>query len=309
MVDNVQSEKNRGQVVPKDIRNVKKEEPKRYIILRKPKDSGQCDEPGKLSESRKHIKYGEFDAEPPQSPGIALKLVALCTAICFLGLIAFSYWPGNFLQLAGLVKSSELLKRDVGSSIMQSVVQITVVHRGNGSLGTAGQKAGTGFNVQPDGVIITNHHVIEGALNITVRFPNGSVYKADQWRSKPESDLAIIYLKAEGLPVIELNYKMPATGDKIKVLGNPRALKNILVEGKVGPYLRISGVEGKVFSLDAPIFPGNSGSPVLDINGKAVGVVFGTMSKVVNGEEKTAGLALCIDKVQELLGLPELEDH
>lgn len=301
-VDNEQSEKNKDRITPNDISHVKQGGPRRYTILRKPKNSEQCGEPGKLSESRKHIKLGQFDEESPRGTGIILKLVALCTAICFLGLIAFSYWPGNFLQLAGLVKSSDVLKREVDDSIIQSVVQITVVHQEQSPLGPAGQKAGTGFNVKPDGVIITNYHVIEGALNITVRFPNGRVYKATQWRSKPEADLAVINLEAEGLPVIELNnYQIPAPGDTIRVLGNPRALKNILVEGTVGPYVKINGVQGKVFSMDAPIYPGNSGSPVLDTSGQAVGVVFGTMTRTINAEEKTVGLATCIDEVQELI--------
>ena len=84
------------------------------------------------------------------------------------------------------------------------------------------------------------------------------------------------------------------------MVGNPLALSNIVVEGNVGQYLKVMGKQGKIFSMDAPIYPGNSGSPVFDMNGQVVGVVFGSMNVGEEGNEKVAGLAVTIDEALDL---------
>jgi len=135
-----------------------------------------------------------------------------------------------------------------------------------------------------------------------VTVPDGNIYKAVRWLSRPESDLAVIVLQAAGLPAAPVNTSWPpAPGDKIRVAGNPLAFNNIVVEGNVGRYLRINDMEGKIFSMDAPIYPGNSGSPVFDMSGRVVGVVFGTMGEGNDGSEKAAGLAVTIDEAADLI--------
>ena len=243
----------------------------------------------------------DFEEAPARS-SLLVRVVAFVTVIAFLGLVAVTSWPGREISMADLVRESFQLKEDATTNPAQAVVLINVVSRKPGSSVAVEQKTGTGFNVDPGGVIVTNHHVIENALNMTITFPDGKIYKAVRWLSRPESDLAVIVLQAAGLPAAPVNTSWPpAPGDKIRVAGNPLAFNNIVVEGNVGRYLRINDMEGKIFSMDAPIYPGNSGSPVFDMSGRVVGVVFGTMGGGNDGSEKAAGLAVTIDEAADLI--------
>ncbi len=244
-------------------------------------------------------------------PGSRLwrRLIAFITVLAFLGLVFYTSWSNNGAPFAEIVKESFLLKKDMDTRLLQSVVQINIVSRRQDAAIAVEQKKGTGFNVDPCGLIVTNYHVVENALNMTITFPDGKIYKAQCWSSRPECDLAVISLQANGLPVAPVNYSgWPAIGDKIRVLGNPLALKNILVEGKVEQYLRLKDKKGKIFSIDAPIYPGNSGSPVFDMDGRVVGVVFGNVRIEEEGKESFYGLAVTIDEIEDLLVSAKQQD-
>ncbi len=238
------------------------------------------------------------------------RLLAFITVLAFLGLVFYTSWPNNGAPFAEMVKESFRLKQGMDAKLLQSVVQISVVSRRQDAAIAVEQKKGTGFNVDPGGLIVTNYHVIENALNMTITFPDGKVYKAQRWSGKPEYDLAIISLQAAGLPAVPVDFSgWPAIGDKIRVLGNPLELKNILVEGKVEQYLRLKDNQGKIFSIDAPIYPGNSGSPVFDTEDRVVGVVFGNVRIEEEGKERFAGLAVTIDEIADLLVSVKQQDE
>lgn len=228
-----------------------------------------------------------------------MRIVALVTAVAFLGLIVSVSWPKINLPLANLVSESMRLEQDIDIQRLQgAVVKIDVLAKINDSTIAVAQKSGTGFNIDDQGLIVTNHHVIDGALNMTITFPNGQICKANYWSSKPEFDLAIIGLEADNLPVVPLNTKEPpVSGAKVRVVGNPLGLNNIVAEGELKQYLKVSGNPEKVFSISAPIYPGNSGSPVFDRNGQVVGVVFATMQKQNDGKSEVIGLAVPVAEV------------
>lgn len=241
------------------------------------------------------------EEEIPRRRPVWLRIVAFLTILAFLGLVAATSWPPYKGQLLELVLNSMKLQKNIDAELLQAVVQISVVSQKQNVPLAAEQKSGSGFNIDPRGVIVTNHHVIDGALNITVTFPDGKVYPARRCSSRPEYDLAVLTLEAEGLPTVPLNTSGElAPGDQIRVVGNPLTLNNIVVEGKVEGYLLVGSKPDRVFSIDAPIYPGNSGSPVFDRNEQVVGVVFGTLSGPENGREKTSGVAIPIREVLEL---------
>lgn len=233
---------------------------------------------------------------------VLFRVAAFITLLAFIGLVAAtSFQSFRNASLTGLITESLHLKKDIDNNLMQSVVQIQVVSRKDGSSIAVEQKHGTGFNINSRGVIVTNRHVVEGALNVVVEFPDGRVFKAVNWSSRAEYDLAVINLDCTGLPVVTLDDRgAPKPGDKIRVVGNPLSLNNIVVEGTVKEYLTVNGKADQVFTIDVPIYPGNSGSPVYGRNGRVVGVVFGTINRTENGKDMIDGLAIPIIEVLDL---------
>jgi S1-C subfamily serine protease len=247
-------------------------------------------------------KHANDDIHIKSRSSWRLRIVALFTAVAFLGLVGITSWPALQAPLGDLVTRSLQLEKDIDIQRLQAaVVQINVLARKQGALATVEQRSGTGFNIDGRGVIVTNHHVIKDALNMVITFPDGKVYKAVNWASKPEFDLAVITMQADQLPVVPLNTEeQPASGDKVRVVGNPLGLNNVVAEGQVEQYLMVGDKPARVFGISAPVYPGNSGSPVFDHDGRVVGVVFGNWHRQVNGVDKVTGLAIPIQEVLDL---------
>ena len=244
----------------------------------------------------------EFDEELEEmrrGRSVLVRVVAFFTAVAFLGLVVLTSLPAFRAPLSELVAESLQLEKDINvKQLQRAVVQINVVARESIA---AQQKSGTGFNIDPRGVIVTNHHVIENAQNMTIKFPNGDIFKADHWSSRPEIDLAVIGLKGESLPAVPLDSSgFPSRGDKIRVVGNPLGLNNIVAEGRVKDYLQLKDRPGRIFTIDAPIYRGNSGSPVFNREGRVVGVIFATWNRESQGKNDKVGLAIPVQEVLQM---------
>lgn len=160
-----------------------------------------------------------------------------------------------------------------------------------------GESRGTGFSISGDGTIITNHHVIEGETEVRAAYPEEGLFQAEVVETYPEIDLAVLDVEGTGLPHLPLAETaefMP--GEHIYFIGNPLRFQGIANEGEVIGYRNLQGWEEPVLMLDAPIYRGNSGSPVINEDGEVIAVVFATID---DDEQGRVGLAVPIDYLHQ----------
>ena len=153
--------------------------------------------------------------------------------------------------------------------------------------------SGTGFIVRSDGYILTNNHVVADADRVTVKLADGREFKGKVLLD-PNTDLAVIKIDATGLPAVSF-----ADSDSVKVgqwsvaIGNPFGLRNTVTVGVVSALRREtdSGYDGpEAIQTDAPINPGNSGGPLVDLNGKVIGINF----MIYSTTNQSAGIGFAI---------------
>jgi S1-C subfamily serine protease len=139
---------------------------------------------------------------------------------------------------------------------------------------------GSGFIINPDGQILTNNHVVQGAQQLTVKLSNQKEYKARVLAREPASDLALIRIEAPGkLPSLHLGESDNlVVGQKVLAIGNPFGFQGTLTTGIVSSLDRSIQTEDSrvplegMIQTDAAINPGNSGGPLLDSHGNVIGI-------------------------------------
>ena len=144
----------------------------------------------------------------------------------------------------------------------------------------AGERNGSGFVVQRDGLVVTNRHVVQGAELITVMVPQFGSFHADLVGEDRATDLALLRLQdaPADLPALPLGDSTALqAGDWIVAVGNPLGLAQTVTPGVVsfvGRHLPHSdfGVTNDFLQISAPVNPGNSGCPIVDLRGRVVGV-------------------------------------
>ena len=160
---------------------------------------------------------------------------------------------------------------------------------------TTRESKGTGFAISKDGIILTNYHVIEGEDSVTVDFPAKGLFKGEVLATYPDIDLAVLKVEGEDLPFLELAESWSFLPEEaIFVIGHPLRFRGIANEGVLLDYLTLADWEQDVLMLDAPIYRGNSGSPVINQEGQVVAIVFATLKHAEYGK---VGLAVPIELV------------
>jgi serine protease Do len=137
---------------------------------------------------------------------------------------------------------------------------------------------GSGFIVSKDGQILTNNHVVEGANKITVTLSDGKTYEANILGKDPTFDLAVIKINPTAdLKTLELgNSDSIEVGEWVVAIGNPYGLEHTVTVGVISAKNRSIHAQNINFDgflqTDAAINPGNSGGPLIDMDGKAIGI-------------------------------------
>jgi len=164
---------------------------------------------------------------------------------------------------------------------------------------------GSGVIVEPNGVIVTNHHVIEGADDIKIVLNDRREFEAKVLGSDERTDLAILKVDTEGamLPTLPLGESDSLeVGDIVLAIGNPFGVGQTVTSGIVSALARTHvGITDYSFFIqtDAAINPGNSGGALVDMNGKLVGVNSAIYSK--GGGSNGIGFAIPVSMVRSVI--------
>ena len=162
-------------------------------------------------------------------------------------------------------------------SIGPTVVHLQVEHVCGGTLRTRTQQ-GSGFVFTPDGLILTNSHVVHGARSIRANFADGSSYDASLIGDDPDTDTALIRIGASNLPCAPLGGSGALrVGQLVVAIGNPYGFQHTVTAGVVSALGRsLRATNGRliddVIQTDAALNPGNSGGPLVDSLGRVIGV-------------------------------------
>jgi putative serine protease PepD len=172
---------------------------------------------------------------------------------------------------------------------------------------------GTGFVVDGKGNIVTAAHVVDGASSITVKFQDGTTRKAKLLGKDNATDVAVLSVDASGLTLHPLALGSSASlavGDAVAAIGDPFTYERSMSTGIVSGLDRtISAPNGftvaHAIQTDAAVNPGNSGGPVLDADGKVIGIVDQIATNGSSDTSSGVGFAVPIDLVRS--ELPQLE--
>jgi len=141
------------------------------------------------------------------------------------------------------------------------------------------QGTGSGFILTQEGHLLTNAHVVAGAEQVTVILKDGRRFAGEVLGSDPVTDVAVIKIKATGLPTVKLgNSENLVPGQWAIAIGNPLGLDNTVTQGIISATGRSSSDVGvpdkrvRFIQTDAAINPGNSGGPLLNDRGEVIGV-------------------------------------
>ena len=153
---------------------------------------------------------------------------------------------------------------------------------------------GSGFVVDPKGVILTNNHVVQGAKEVVVRLEDGRHFVTKDIKTDPKTDLAIVRIDAKSpLPYLDLgDSDAMEIGDRVLALGAPFGLSGSVTAGIIsakGRSMHMSMYED-FLQTDAAINPGNSGGPLVNMAGQVIGI--NTAIKSSSGGSQGVGLAI-----------------
>jgi serine protease Do len=161
---------------------------------------------------------------------------------------------------------------------------------------------GSGFVISPDGYIVTNNHVVEDMDEITVHFLGGAALDATIVGRDPKTDIALLKVDPEGkkLDTIALgDSDIVRAGDWVVAIGNPFGLEHTVTAGIVSAKHRrdITNESYEDFiQTDAAINPGNSGGPLIDLEGRVIGI-----NTAIRSNANTIGFSVPINQAKQIL--------
>jgi len=183
----------------------------------------------------------------------------------------------------------EMSVAEVASTLLPSVARVDVA-------AARGQGSGSAVVFRADGYLLTNNHVVEGAQEVRVTLPDGTTHEATVVGTDPQSDLAVLEIDAEGLPVPAFAEKAPEVGATAVAIGSPFGLDSSVTSGVVSALNRSVSTPGPplvdMIQTDAAINPGNSGGALVDAGARLIGINTAILSP--SGSNDGIGFAIPI---------------
>ncbi len=250
-----------------------------------------------MYEGKEELDHGEEFSAWYRTRRYFIGMVALFLALIFLFSVTgrwLSVFAGpafTFLRESWALSDDSLVEE-----LRSSVVRVYV----EGPSGpTGGQMRGTGFNLEEDGLVVTNRHLVEDATSVRVSFSNIGTFTAQQWTVYPDADLAVIELQAESLPVVSISDTPAYSNQEVLVIGNPLQFARVANKGMVVGYRENRHSDIPFLVVEAMVYPGSSGSPVFNEHGEVVGVIFATLRNSDPAEVR--GLAVSAAELKRFL--------
>lgn len=220
--------------------------------------------------------------------------------------------PSNASQQSSGLTPHQIYEKDAPGV---AYVTSTIVRQSESPFGLGGESqqqgtaTGSGFVINSDGTILTNYHVVENAIKVTVSFEHGKTVEAKVIGKDPSNDLAVLRIPTEGLTMHVLTLgdsSKVQVGDPVLAIGNPFGLDRTLTTGVISALQReITAPNGftidNVLQTDAPINPGNSGGPLLNEAGEVIGINSQIETGGSGGGSVGIGFAVPIDTAKSEL--------
>ena len=261
----------------------------------------------------------EFDAPVATEPERSVRAGVGVSTVVAISIIAGSlsgagaYVAADRLNLGGnntnisLAQSDADLSSRPAGSIAATAAAVTPSVVSIAFSSASGAGTGSGFIIDSRGFILTNNHVVEGAVgggSLTVDLPDGRSFDAAIVGRNSAYDLAVIKIDATNLPALQLgNSDGLVVGDTVIAIGAPLGLTGTVTTGIISALNRpvTAGGSGETSFInavqtDAAINPGNSGGPLVNAEGRVIGVnsAIATMSSSMSGQSGSIGLGFAI---------------
>ena len=223
------------------------------------------------------------------------------------GGVVTSAAPGRFGTAPAPVSFADIVQR-----VNPAVVHITATQGAEGGAidhpgGGVRRGEGTGFIIDSDGYILTNHHLVSSPERIRVRLADKREFSAVLIGADPSTDLALLRVRATGLPSVPLgDSDRLRVGEWVCAIGNPYRFEHSVTVGVVsskGRKIYDASFDAYI-QTDAAINPGNSGGPLINAAGEAVGV-----NAAVSAQGQGIGFAVPINVAREILGPLRTKGH
>ncbi|MFJ7666559.1 S1C family serine protease [Lysinibacillus sp. NPDC097195] len=243
-----------------------------------------------LAEQQKALaeeRARRLNGQKPKKQKPLFKWIMWCMAlVLFFNTFALIFQIYSIPAIEFIKVSSRLSAQEDIQTYKKAIVEIST-----------GSSKGTGFAISSEGLIVTNAHVVENALSLSVVFPEQGLMEAQLLESFPEVDLALLQVKGTNLPSLNLAHNPTyQEDDALYFIGNPLAFTGIANEGTFLQATKLEGWQEPVMMMQAPVYKGNSGSPVLNSDGEVIGIIFATMKKEPYGR---VGLFIPVSVLQK----------